>query len=113
MAQQTTASWADLRMVIERLRGAVLALRAPATFAVWVTEEDGQTRGLRTLRVDLDGTVVVVFDDHILAHVALGTGDYRDQRGGLGHLVKLVDVSPLHPLRDVVDGRPSRIRVAV
>jgi hypothetical protein len=23
-----------------------------------------------------------------------------------------VDVSPLHPLRDVVDGRPARIRVA-
>jgi len=111
MAQSTTASWADLRSVIERLRGAVLALRAPATFAVWVTEEDGQARGLRTLLVALDGTVGVVFDDH-MAHVDLANGDYGDRRGDLGHLVQLVDVSPLHPLRDVVDGRPSRIRVA-
>lgn len=112
MAQQMTASWVDLRMVIERLRGAALLLREDQTFAVWVTEEDGHARGLRTMRVDCDGAVVVVFDDHILAHVDLANGDYGDRRGGLGHLVKLVDVSPLHPLRDVVDGRPARIRVA-
>lgn len=112
MAQSKTTTWADLRMLIERLRGAALALHVEQTFVIWVTEGDGQERGLRTLKIEQDGTVGVLFNECSRAYINLDAGTYMDMRGGTGRLMKLVDVSPLHPLRDVVDGRPARIRVA-